>query len=430
MAQAKKNKTGKRLDKDRLKLRTGESQRPNGTYDYRWTTPDGKRHSIYATSLDELREKEEELVCDKRDGIKVETKRITVNDVFDLWCTLKRGLKDNTFRNYIYMYNSFVRPSFGKYKITEVKKSDVKRFYNAMADDKILKISTIDTVHNVLHQVFSIAVDDGYIRMNPTDNTLKELKQSHNFQREKRRALTVAEQTLFINYVRLNSTYNHWYPVFAVMLGTGMRVGEVVGLRWCDIDLDKGLIFVNHTLIYYNKGDSKCSFSINTPKTVAGKRMIPMMDFVKEAFLIEKRYQEQSGVKCSVTIEGYTDFIFVNRFGATQHQGTLNKAIRRIIRDCNDEVLTKANEDEEVVLLPPFSCHSLRHTFATRLCETGVNVKVIQDVLGHVDISTTMNIYAEATKELKQKEFNELENYFDQISSLRQVTPTLTPITT
>ena len=427
----KKNKVGKRLDKDRIKLRTGESQRKNGTYDYRWTTPDGKRHTIYATTLDELREKEEAVICDKRDGIRVETKRITVNDMFELWCTLKRGLKDNTFQNYIYMYNMFVRPGFGRYKIAAVKKTDVKRFYNSMADEKILKISTMETVHNVLHQVFDMAMNDGIIRLNPTEGMLKELKQAHNFHREKRKALTISEQELVIDFLQRNPMYNHWYPVFAIMLGTGMRVGEIVGLRWCDIDLEEGFININHTLVYYNRGgEKKCSFAINTPKIAAGERTIPMMDFVKEAFLQEKKFQEENGIKCLVSIDGYTDFIFVNRYGATQHQGTLNKAIRRIIRDCNDEVLTRYRGKDDPVLLPPFSCHSLRHTFTTRLCEAGVNVKVIQDVLGHADISTTMDIYVDVTKELKQKEFHDLGDYFGQKSGLRQFTPNLTPAAT
>ena len=113
---------------------------------------------------------------------------------------------------------------------------------------------------------------------------------------------------------------------------------------------------------------------------------------------------------CNVTIDGYSDFIFINRFGQAQHQGTLNKAIRRIIRDCNDEQFLK-NENPEV-LLPHFSCHSLRHTFATRMCEAGVNVKVIQDTLGHRDISTTLNIYTDVTKELKRSEFAGLDLYF------------------
>lgn len=135
-----------------------------------------------------------------------------------------------------------------------------------------------------------------------------------------------------------------------------------------------------------------------------------MLDFVKEAFIQERDYQRANDIQCLVTIDGYTDFIFVNRFGNTQHQGTLNKAIRRIIRDCNDEVLLK--EEDDPVLLPHFSCHSLRHTFTTRMCEAGVNVKVIQDALGHADISTTLNIYADVTKELKKNEFVGLDMYF------------------
>ena len=89
-----------------------------------------------------------------------------------------------------------------------------------------------------------------------------------------------------------------------------------------------------------------------------------MLDYVKAAFLEEKQLQEAFGIHCKVTIDGYTDFIFVNRFGAAQHQGTLNKALRRIIRDCNEEQLKKTGK--EPVLLPRFSCHSLRHTFTTR----------------------------------------------------------------
>ena len=412
----KKNTVSKRLDSNRIKLRKGESQRKNGTYDYRWTTPDGKRHTIYATTLDELREKEEEIISDKRDGIRVENKRITVNDMFDMWCTLKRGLKDNTFQNYCYMYNNFIRKSFGRSRLLEVKKSDVRRFYNYLVDEKIMSVSTMDTVHNLLHQVFNLAVDDEYIRVNPTDRLLKELKQTHNFQQERRKALTVKEQKLFLDFLKNSPIYNHWYPVFSIMLGTGMRVGELTGLRWCDIDLDEGLINVNHTLVYYNKGGAKhCHFAVNTPKTAPGTRTIPMMDFVRDAFLQEKQYQEDAEIRCVVIVDGYTDFIFINRYGKTQHQGTLNKAIRRIVRDCNNEILDNAPDDAEFpLLLPLFSCHSLRHTFATRLCEQGINIKVMQDVLGHKDITTTMDIYVDVTQELKQKEFEGLDSCFGQ----------------
>lgn len=404
----KKNKS-RRLDKNRITLRKGESQRSDGVYSYRWTTKDGKRHDIYAGSLEELREKEEQIVIDQHDGIRVDKKLITLNEMFDMWCELKRGIKHNTFQNYKYMYNQFVRPRFGRMRLTAVKKTDIKRFYNTMADERILKVSTIDTVHNILHQVFDLAVDDNYIRINPTDNMLKELKKSHNFEVTKRKALTVQEQDLFINFLRNSSKYNHWYPVFAVMLGTGMRVGEITGLRWCDIDFEENLVNVNHTLVYYNRGDGNgCSFAVNTPKTQSGNRTIPLLPIVRKAFEQERENQAIAGLSCRAKVDGYTDFIFINRFGDVQHQGTLNKAIRRIIRDCNDEVLLK--DESATVLLPPFSCHSLRHTFTTRLCEKGVNVKVIQEVLGHKDFSTTMNIYTDVTKDLKQKEFSAISD--------------------
>lgn len=400
----------KRKDKDRIVLRKGESQRKDGNYDYRWTTRDGKRHSVYAKTLEELRAKEEEILRDKCDGIKTEARYVTINDVFEVWKQLKRGLKDNTFQNYKYMYEQFVKPDFGNTRVSQLKKSDVKRFYNMLADERALKVSTIDSIHTVLHQVLDMAVDDAYLRNNPSDNVLKELKQAHNFNTEKRKALTVAEQELFLDFLRRNHQYNHWYPIFAVMVGTGLRVGEVTGLRWCDIDLKENLIDVNHTLVYYNHAENGCYFNINTPKTKAGVRNVPMLEFVKQAFIEERKYQIANGIRCSVKIDGYTDFIFVNRFGAAQHQGTLNKALRRIIRDCNDEVLER--KEENPVLLPRFSCHSLRHIFTTRMCEAGVNIKVIQDALGHSDISTTLNIYADVTKELKKKEFEGLEAVF------------------
>ena len=403
----------KRKDSHRIVLKKGEYQRTNGTYAYRWTDGKGKRHEVYARDLDDLRAKEKEIDADTNEGLKVEARYVIINEMYDLWEQLKRGIKDNTFENYKYMYNTFVRPSFGKKRIQTLKKSDVKIFYNYLADQRCLQASTIDSIHNVLHQVLDMAVDDKYIRSNPSDKALKELKQSHAFKTEKRRALTIAEQELFLNYLRNNETYSHWYPIFAVMLGTGMRVGEVTGLRWCDIDLENGVIDINHTLVYYCHRHevelNGCYFNINTPKTKASNRKIPMIESVKEAFLMEKANQEKTGIKCSAVIDGYSDFIFVNRNGKTQHQGTLNKAIRRIIRDCNDEVLL--NDENATVLLPHFSCHSLRHTFSTRMCEAGINVKVIQDTLGHQDISTTMNIYTDATKEMKKQEFESLDNY-------------------
>lgn len=400
----KKNRTKRRTDSNRVRLYTGESQRANGTYMYRWTDEQGKRHYIYAPTLEKLREEEKLIVVDEHDGIKQENKTLTLNDLFELWKETKRGIKDSTFQNYIYMYNLTVAPSFGKNRVQIIKKSDIKKFYNRLADGKRMQVATIDNIHNVLHQVFQIAVDDNIIRINPTDNMLRELKMSRDYRVEKRKALTIEQQELFLSYMQKNPKYRHWYPIFFIMLNTGMRVGEITGLRWVDVDLDGGMIKVGHTLVYYKKANGKCSYTINSTKTEAGEREIPMTEDVKAAFLFAKEYYNELDLKCTVSIDGYSDFVFLNREGHPHSQSTLNNAIHRIRRDCNDEILLNRKSHKEPVLLPYFTCHHLRHTFATRLCESGINIKVIQNVLGHVDISTTMNIYVDVTKELKKKE--------------------------
>ena len=402
----------RRKDNKNRVLKEGEYQRANGSYEYKWRDKLRERHSIYGKTLEELREKELDVLRDALDGIRADKNDLTVNNLYDLWVQLKRGLKDNTFQNYKYMYTQFVQGDFGKMKIAEIKRTDVRAFYNMLADERHLKTSTIDSVHTVLHQVLELGVEDDYLRYNPSDNALKELKKAHNNDSEKRRALTLPEQELFENFLGQKGQYNRWYPIFIVMLWTGLRVGEITGLRWCDIDLEEETININHTLVYYNKGKVEgCAFAVNTPKTEAGKRIVPMLPKVKEAFLLEKEYQKECGLKCNAVVDGYTDFIFINRFGGVQHQGTLNKALRRIIRDCNYQVLDQ-NKKNDVTILPRFSNHSLRHTFTTRMCEAGVNIKAMQDILGHADAETTMDIYAEATKELKRSELINFEDYF------------------
>ncbi len=404
----------KRQDKSRVILRTGESQRNDGTYQYSWTDANHKRRYVYARTLDDLRYKEEQIAKDVSDGIKAEARYTTVNDLYELWKDLKRGLKNNTFENYKYMYETFARNQIGTKYIYSLKKSDVKRFYNYLVDERHLKPATIDGIHTVLHQVLQMAVDDYYIRSNPASNVLRELKQAHCFKTEKRRALTKAEQELFLDYLKNSPTNKYWYPLFAVMVGTGLRVGELTGLRWRDIDLAEGIIDVNHTLVYYQHrsedGKKGTYYNVNTPKTEAGKRKVPMLGFVKEAFQMEKERQELLGLRSEAIVDGYTDFIFINRYGQPQNFSTINKVIRRIIRDCNDEQFLKSERPE--VLLPHFSCHSLRHTFTTRMCEAGVNVKVIQDALGHKDITTTLNIYTDVTNDLRKSEFENLDSYF------------------
>ena len=398
-----------RKDPKGRKLKDGESYRSDGRYQYRYSLGNGKRHVIYATDLQKLREKEEEIKDNQRNNIKTNVSKTTLNDMFELYMSGKTELKQSTRTNYNYMYNNYIREELGVRKITTIKYSDIKKFYNSLINEKSFKPNSMEIINTILHPVFTLAVRDGYIRTNPTDGAMAEIKKSHNWEKPKRHALTVAEQQAFIDFVANSKVYNHWLSLFTVFLGTGCRVGEIVGLRWCDCNFEQGSISINHNLIYRQQDDGKCEFHVTTPKTSAGIRTVPMLKDVRRALLQEKKRQMSEGFN-DTEIDGYSDFIFTNRVGYIHNPQTINRAIKRIIQDHNKEEKELAKKEKrEPLEIRDFSVHSLRHTFCTRFCENETNLKVIQEIMGHSDITTTMNIYAEATNDKKQEAFAQLE---------------------
>ena len=185
--------------------------------------------------------------------------------------------------------------------------------------------------------------------------------------------------------------------------------GEILGLRWEDVDFEKKTISINHSLVYYKDEETgKCTMRIHLPKTESGIRIIPMLDVVKEALEMAKDEQELEGAE-QPTVDGLTGFIFLNQFGDVLNQSSVNRAIKRILEYYNyEEDLAAKKEGREPVLLPKFSCHVLRHTFATRLCRVCTNLKVIQYIMGHKSIETTMDVYAEATGDKNKEVFEVL----------------------
>lgn len=402
----------KRKDKQGRVLGKGEYQRPNGTYEYRWLSRNHKRHCLYAPTLEKLRDKEKELNRDLLNGIDIEEKMITLNDLYGLWQKLKKGLKDNTFKNYKYMYEKFVMPDFGENKVYFLKKSDIRVFCNTLHDDYGLKVTAIDVIHGVIHQILELGVEDGYIRHNPSSSAMRELKKLIAHEVVKRRGLTQNEQRLIESYLRRSRKYERWHPIFTIILWTGMRVGETIGLTWDDIDFRNDTIDVNHTIVHYRRyKDEHMCYAINTTKTKAGTRLVPMLPIVREAFIAEKERQDDLGIECKDVIDGVSNFIFYDENGKVLHEQQLNKIWRKLVNDCNAEILATSRE-ENPLLVPKISNHILRHTFATRMVETSMNIKAMQDILGHSDIQTTMNIYADATRDLKKQEMKSLEEFF------------------
>lgn len=393
-------------------LRKGEGFRPDkNTYIFQYMDPLGRHHTIYAKDIVELRKKEDSMEKDRLDGIRTYIAgETTLNYAFDRYLALKYDLKPSTKTNYLYIYEHFVRKRIGKKLIKDLRYSDIRRYYNQLIVKEGVSPSTVENIHTLINPVLSMAVRDGIIRNNPADGLMKEMKRSSLWRKGERHPLSIEESTAFLNYVESSPIYNHWLTLFVVFFGTGMRVSEVCGLRWEDIDFDKNEINVNHTIVYRKYPDEETgSLHVSTTKSEKGNRVIPMVGEVKDALLAEYKYQQRVGFN-SAEVERMKGFIFCSRYGRPYHQAPINKAIHRIVRDYNAEEIARAGEeDREPLLLPHFSCHHIRHTFATRLCENESNVKAIQEIMGHADIETTLNVYAEATKAAKQKAIDNLQ---------------------
>ena len=307
------------------------------------------------------------------------------------------------------MYDRYVRETFGRKKIADIKYSEVLQFYLYLLNEEDLALSTLDNINTLLHPTFQLAVRDDVIRKNPSDGVMKEIARETDKARGIRRALTIEQQRAFMEYIANHPVYYHWWPVFTILFGTGCRIGEALGLRWEDLDFENRVISINHSMVYYPVGDSRTSVQkISKPKTEAGIRAIPMLDTVYDAFMLEREEQEENGFNQTV-IDGMTGFVFVNRNGGVPNPQAINRTIKRIAHSYNSEEVVKAKrERREPIILPDFSCHHLRHTFCTRLCEHETNLKVFQDIMGHRNIQTTMDIYAEATAHKKREAFENL----------------------
>lgn len=385
------------------KLQTNENLRKDGLYFYNYYDNfSGKRQRIYAKTLEELRKKEEDLQEKQKQKVNIsEAKMFTLNDVFDRYIASKYELRNSTKTNYLYMYQHFVRDGFGKSKVDSICYGDVEQFYKYLHYEFGLKLRTMDIINNIIHPTLQYAVRNRFISYNPSDGVMKELKRKSPETPRKIHALTLEQQRAFLSYVENHPIYGKWHPLLVVLLGTGLRVSEFLGLCWSNIDMNKRQIQVLQGLTYRPnaENDNHCFMVLSAVKTVSGVRTIPMLPEVYDAFVLLKHRELMVETR---PVDGVSDFVFLNRFGQAFKAKSLNGVIDRIIRSYNDEEQVRANsENREAVFLPHFSCHNLRHTFCSRLIEAGAEAKFVQIIMGHSDISTTLNIYAEISEQKK-----------------------------
>lgn len=432
-----------RLDSKKRKLNTNEYQAADGRYIYQYTDQTGKTRRAYSwclTTSDKppkgkkcpacLREMEKEIEQKLNEGIEIsKSKKLTIDDLFEDRIKFSKIKKESVEINYRYLYTKYIQPVFGSRKIETIKEREILAFY----EDELVKKcgfnpSSVGNVHTVLSPVFTRGIKERAITINPCLDAWAQFVVIHSEQLDKntstRHALEEAQQSAFMNYVKDNrKQYEAWYNLLVVFLGTGCRVGELLGLTWNDIDFKNGIIKIDHQLQYRPDKEGHSTKKILPPKSKNSRREIAMYDAVRTALLNEKQRHMKLGLFCKESVSGYimgekgkkidvtlSDFVFLNRYGMAQIPTNTNKAFERIRRDYNQYEMEQAKKERRTPIeMPHFTNHVLRHTFCTRHCEIDdIDLAVLADTFGD-DIKTMMNVYNEVQREHKKKTIAKLE---------------------
>ena len=366
-------------------LETGLSQRKDGRYSARLVTNRGKRVEKYFDKYQDARRwlAEARLESEKGD-MAAWAVGMTVNEWFDYWIVNIKGttVRPNTIRNYRERYRHNIKKSIGGMMLKDVRPMHCQIVLNNMADT--YAGSTIMQCLIALYNMFQSAFENGIIVSNPVGRTIKLPKPVEN----KIRVLTIDEQMLFMEVARNSSNY----PQFLFALNTGVRTGELIGLKWEDLDFERGIISIRRSMEYrYSTGE----WRIGPPKTKKGYREIPMTNECRELLeSLKKQFELGKHVE-----DEFKEFVFINRKGIPTKNSTYDSCIKKLTQKAGME---------------NFSMHTLRHTFATRCIEAGMNPKTLQVLMGHSSINITMNLYVHVTDDEKAKEIKKLEDYAEE----------------
>ena len=380
-----------RKDSNGRVLRTGEQQRKNGSYVFQYTNNRLERKTVSAPDLQTLRKKEEQIKRDLSDNINPDVDKITLNEVCERALKMKKGnVRWQTYDHYQGIYRSHIKNDFGQRKISKIKSSDIQEFYESLKENGKGK-DLIHKVNLIINWGFELAVNDDYLRKNPARNVLKNIRFKKT---EPKRTLTREEQKEFMRTLKNHSIWSDYYGVFVVLFGTGCRMCEVAGLTWNDIDFENNVININHSVIYRQDENRKTVYMISEPKTKKGYRTIPMLHSVRE--VLEEEKEKQKNHENTFSVDGYTNFVFLRPNKMGFYSNSFRNVIRRVVDDYNESI----GDDKKK--LPYFSVHQTRHTFASRMYEANVQDKVIQEILGHSNISVTLDIYTDIASRQKE----------------------------
>lgn len=380
-------------------FKKGEGQDKDGRYYYVYTDASGKRKRIYNTDLISLRENEQRIQKDLEDGIDISAANRTLNEQFDLYLSTK-DIRQSSLAHYREYWNRCVKNDIGKRRVTDIKKADLQVFYKKLSDKGYADSTIRQFGVSMIMPTLEMALENDIIRKNPAKGCMKE----YNGKVKTREALTVAEQQALMNFIEKSECYKIYLPLFTVMFSTACRRGEIIGLTWNDVDLKNKTISINHQLLYKDYGDG-FKFHYSEPKTETGNRIIPMTPKCYKALIKQREQQFVLGIARDIEIEGLSNFVFTTLKGTPYIPANINNLLKKIVTQYNqNETMCAKREKREPRLLPHITCHSFRHTGCTRLAEGHIDIKTLQEFMGHSDIKVTMNVYNHVDNERMAKE--------------------------
>lgn len=390
----------KRRDNRNRILHNGESQRQDGRYAYKYKDINGETKFVYSWRLDKndrapagkprdlsLREKERQIQQDLFNQIVPNGGNLTVLELVQKYLSLKVNVRHNTQANYNFVVGIPKKEAFGSLRIDKVKLSDAKAWLIKLQKDG-RGYSTIHSVRGVVRPAFEMAVRDDLIRKNPFGFELATVVVNDSVTRE---AITRAQERAFLKFIQEDNCYRKYYDGIYILFHTGLRISEFCGLTISDIDFRNKCIRVDHQL--QRKRDME--YIIEDTKTKSGERYVPMSQQVVECF--RRVIANRKPPKQEPIIDGYTGFLFLDKNGMPMVALHWEHYFKHILNKYNS--IYK-------VQLPKITPQVCRHTFCSNMARSGMSPKTLQYIMGHSDISVTLNTYTHLTFDDAKAEFD------------------------
>ena len=378
----------KRRDNRNRILREGEYQRTDGRYRYRYIDEDGKEKNVYSWHLDKndptpkgkkreppRREREKQIQADLFDHIVTNGGNYTVVELVEKYVSLKTGVTHNTRAGYKTVINILKKEAFGKQRIDKVRLSDAKAWLIKLQQVDGRGYSSIHSIRGVLRPAFQLAVDDDLIRKNPFGFELASVIVNDSVTRE---AITRKQERDLLKFIKEDKHFCRYYDAIYILFNTGLRISEFCGLTISDIEFDQKRIKVDHQL----QRTSQMQYVIQDPKTESGIRYVPMSDEVVACF--RRILANRVAPKVEPMVDGHAGFLFLDKNDRPMVALHWEKYLQHIVEKYNKIYR---------IQMPKVTPHVCRHTFCSNMAKSGMNPKHLQYIMGHSDISVTLNVY-------------------------------------